>query len=136
MSLYADGAWRGRRPGRSGGFNQSGNSLQANPNKSKQKSLDFLGFIRPNRDFSMGYEQKNKKIDSRLRLCAKRLRSIPTSLLFPLAPTARLSDSGTGKSIAHLSGFRKKIHHLPRKARRVTTEAAGRESGVAAQREA
>jgi len=23
--------------------------------------LDFLGFIRPNLDFSMGYEQKNKK---------------------------------------------------------------------------
>jgi hypothetical protein len=23
--------------------------------------LDFLGFIRPNRDFSKGYEQKNKK---------------------------------------------------------------------------
>jgi hypothetical protein len=43
------------------GFNQSGNSAQANPNKTKQKSLDFLGFIRPNRDFSMGYGQKNKK---------------------------------------------------------------------------
>jgi hypothetical protein len=39
-------------------FNQSANSSQANPNKTKQKSLDFLGFIRPNRDFSMGYEQK------------------------------------------------------------------------------
>jgi hypothetical protein len=23
--------------------------------------LDFFGFIRPNRDFSTGYEQKNKK---------------------------------------------------------------------------
>jgi hypothetical protein len=28
---------------------------QAQPNKTKQKSLDLLGFIRPNRDFSMGY---------------------------------------------------------------------------------
>jgi hypothetical protein len=27
--------------------------------------LDFLGFIRPNRDFSMGYGEKNKK-NSRL----------------------------------------------------------------------
>ena len=27
----------------------------------KQKSLDFLGFIRANRDFSKGYERKNKK---------------------------------------------------------------------------
>jgi hypothetical protein len=35
------------------------------PNKSKQNQancLDFLGFVRPNRDFSKGYEQKNKKI--------------------------------------------------------------------------
>jgi ArsR family transcriptional regulator len=29
--------------------------LQAKPNKTKQNSLDLLGFIRPNRDFSMGY---------------------------------------------------------------------------------
>jgi hypothetical protein len=29
--------------------------IQAKPNKSKQKALDLLGFIRPNRDFSMGY---------------------------------------------------------------------------------
>ena len=31
---------------------------EANPNKTKQKSLDLLGFIRPNRDFSMGYGRK------------------------------------------------------------------------------
>jgi hypothetical protein len=43
------------------GFNQSANSFQTNPNKTKQFSLDFLGFIRPIRGFSMGYEQKNKK---------------------------------------------------------------------------
>jgi hypothetical protein len=36
-------------------FNQGARSFQANPNKTKQKSFDFLGFIRPNRDFSMGY---------------------------------------------------------------------------------
>ena len=45
------------------GFNQSANSVQANPNKTKQNSLDLLGFIRPNPDFSMGYKRKNKKID-------------------------------------------------------------------------
>jgi hypothetical protein len=38
------------------GCNQSANSVQINPNKTKQNCLDFLGFIRPNRDFSMGYE--------------------------------------------------------------------------------
>jgi hypothetical protein len=46
---------------RDSGFNQNASPVQAKPNKTKQKSLDFLGFIRPNRDFSMGYEQKNKK---------------------------------------------------------------------------
>jgi hypothetical protein len=40
-------------------FNQSASSVQAKPNKTKQNSLDFLGFIRPNRDFSMGYDEKN-----------------------------------------------------------------------------
>jgi hypothetical protein len=37
------------------GFNQRAHSPQAKPNKSKQKRLDLLGFIRPIRDFSMGY---------------------------------------------------------------------------------
>jgi hypothetical protein len=58
------------------GFNQRANSFQTNPNKTKQKSLDFLGFIRPNRGFSKGYEQENKKIGSRLRLCAKSLKAL------------------------------------------------------------
>jgi hypothetical protein len=43
------------------GFNQSANSDQTNPNKTKQSCLDFLGFIRPIRDFSMGYKRKIKK---------------------------------------------------------------------------
>jgi hypothetical protein len=63
-------------PIRGRGFNQGANSSQANPNKTKQKSLDFLGFIRPNRDFSMGYDGKNKKIDSRLKLYARRLKPL------------------------------------------------------------
>ena len=29
--------------------------IQAKPNKTKRKSLDFLGFLWPNWDFSMGY---------------------------------------------------------------------------------
>jgi hypothetical protein len=39
-----------------------GGQARAAANKSKQKCLDLLGFIRPNRDFSMGYGRKNKKI--------------------------------------------------------------------------
>jgi hypothetical protein len=35
--------------------------------------LDLLGFIRPNRDFSMGYGEKNKKIPLSLLLAAGRL---------------------------------------------------------------
>jgi len=31
------------------------NSGQIKPNKTKENSLDLLGFIRPNWDFSMGY---------------------------------------------------------------------------------
>jgi hypothetical protein len=31
---------------------------QASPSNSKQKGLDLLGFIRPNRGFSMGYGGK------------------------------------------------------------------------------
>jgi macrodomain Ter protein organizer (MatP/YcbG family) len=40
---------------------QPGREFQANPNKNKKKSLDFLGFVWWNRDFSMGYAQKKKK---------------------------------------------------------------------------
>jgi hypothetical protein len=48
---HADGA----RPRPSAG------PTRIKPNKTKQKSLDFLGFIRPNRDFSMGYGESSKK---------------------------------------------------------------------------
>jgi hypothetical protein len=43
-------------------YNFRSSDLQANPNKTKQKSLDFLGFLWPNRDFSEGYGEKNKKV--------------------------------------------------------------------------
>jgi hypothetical protein len=43
---FPRGRWSGQiRPG----------AIQINPNKSKQKGLDLLGYIRSNRDFSMGY---------------------------------------------------------------------------------
>jgi hypothetical protein len=71
-----------RRPRKADGFNQRGNSGQAKPNKTKQNCLDFLGFIRPNQDFSKGYAQKIKKTDSRLKLCTKRLNSSSTSHFF------------------------------------------------------
>jgi hypothetical protein len=36
--------------------------VQENPRKTKEKRLDFLGFLWRNWDFSMGYREKNKKI--------------------------------------------------------------------------
>jgi hypothetical protein len=42
--------------------NSGESSIQANPNKSKQNCLDFLGFRWPNWGYSMGYAQKNKKL--------------------------------------------------------------------------
>jgi hypothetical protein len=44
------------------GCNRRASYLQANASKNKQSCLDLLGFIWPNRDFSKGYERKNKKI--------------------------------------------------------------------------
>src|SRR5690349_4109210 len=60
---------------------------QANPNKNKQNSLDLFGFIWRNRDFSMGYSRKNKKIflraDSPPRLCPKRAGQCQNSTFLP-----------------------------------------------------
>jgi hypothetical protein len=39
-------------------FNQRASFSQANPNKTKQKSLGLLGFIWWNWDFSKGYSRK------------------------------------------------------------------------------
>jgi hypothetical protein len=38
-----------------GGPAGAAKQFQAKPRKSKKKGLDWLGFIRPNRDFSKGY---------------------------------------------------------------------------------
>jgi hypothetical protein len=46
--------------------------MQDNPNKNKEKSLDFLGFVWPNRGFSMGYKEKNKKNPLPFQASAKR----------------------------------------------------------------
>jgi hypothetical protein len=57
-------------------------SIQANPNKTKPKSLDLLGFIRPNRDFSKGYERKNKK-STRVSSCMRNVSSATHSHSLP-----------------------------------------------------
>jgi hypothetical protein len=68
---------------------------QAKPSKTKQNCLDLLGFIRPNRDFSMGYDGKNKKISSPFS-------SRP-------AYAGRRFDPASKKCIARTSGFHNQI---------------------------
>ena len=47
-------------------YNPWASLVQANPNESKEKSLDLFGFLWPNRAFSKGYRGKNKKVWLRL----------------------------------------------------------------------
>ena len=57
-SRGAPGA-NGRRPNASGQIPPS--RTKASPSQTKQTDLDFLGFLRPIRGFSMGYEQSKSK---------------------------------------------------------------------------
>ena len=43
--------------------------IQAKPRKTKEKCLDLLGFIRPNRDFSRGYSESSFPVSTRLSGC-------------------------------------------------------------------
>jgi hypothetical protein len=90
-------------------YNSGRNRLQDNPNKIKQNRLDFLGFIWPIWGFSIGYEQKNKKIclrlNSRAGLCAN--VSGAHSRLGARATLRSLIR--TNMSVAHTSAFRHKI---------------------------
>jgi hypothetical protein len=54
------GSRRGRH--RAAAYNPWASLVQANPNESKEKSLDLFGFLWPNRAFSKGYRGKNKKV--------------------------------------------------------------------------
>jgi hypothetical protein len=68
--------------------------IQTNPSKTKQKSLDLLGFIRLNRGFSMGYEQKNKKKSSRVSSCVQNV----SNRIF-MAPSAARLDEARVRSV-------------------------------------
>ena len=52
-------------------------SIQGKPNKTKEKSLFFLGFLLPNRAFSMGYGKSKEKNFSPFAHAAARTRSQP-----------------------------------------------------------
>jgi hypothetical protein len=64
-----------------GGFNQRTSSEQANPNKSKQKSLDLLGFIRKSVLFNELRWKKMKKF-SPARLASRVVHETSQSALF------------------------------------------------------
>jgi hypothetical protein len=71
--------------------------------------LDLLGFIRPNRDFSIGYGRKNKK-STRVSSC---MRSVSADVpLFLLGGKPRLGwpDLASGKGIAWILNFVKQLH--------------------------
>jgi hypothetical protein len=79
----------------SSGFdNHSASSVKENANKNKVNRFYFLLFVLPNRDFSKGYEQKNKKIclayDSPSRLCARRSAPALSLLLVSSLLTANV----------------------------------------------
>jgi hypothetical protein len=86
------------------GCNLGANSSQANPNKTKQNCLDLFGLIRPNRDFSKGYEQKNKKNQLASQVVCKTSQADFLSLFPP--PSGRFRRFGEGSMD---SGFRKEI---------------------------
>jgi hypothetical protein len=104
-------------------FNQRANSAQANPNKTKQKSLDFLGFIRPNRDFSKGYEQKNKKNRLASQVVCKTSHASMRSLSQAFSPY--LPQRGLvrrlGKDITPISEIVKQMSAAARSARPQTS---------------
>jgi hypothetical protein len=91
----------GRRAGRK--CNSAASSVQANPNKTKQNCLDFLGFIRPNRDFSKGYEQKNKKNRLASQVVFKTSQTLPHSI--------RRTPVGQGRRQTRVSIWRYKEHN-------------------------
>ena len=73
--------------------------MQANPRKTKEKSLDFVGFLWWNWGFSIGYDRKNKKILSILTRVPGCVRK-PSRLVHP--PVLALPIR---------SGQRKKLYH-------------------------
>jgi hypothetical protein len=89
------------------GFNQSASSAQTNPNKTKQKSLDLLGFIRPNRGFSKGYKRKNKKNRLASQVVCKTSQTLLFSVLRSAHVATRAFDPANTKSVAQVSEFRK-----------------------------
>ena len=55
----------GRRRLRDASVQIPPSQTKARPSRTKKKDLDFLGFLRPIRGFSMGYEQSKQKLNSR-----------------------------------------------------------------------
>jgi hypothetical protein len=85
-----------------GKYNRNAKTPLTNPNKTKQKSLDLLGFVRPNRDFSKGCEQKNKKNRLASQVVCKTSQAGRRQ--------ARRWFLSMGNVVAQDSDFRKKMH--------------------------
>jgi hypothetical protein len=82
---------------------------QTIPSKTKQNCLVLLGFIRPNRDFSMGYGDSKQKNRLASQVVCKMSQTIFLSFLIGSGPARRQSYSVNGKTVAHIFVFRKSI---------------------------
>jgi hypothetical protein len=76
--------------------------IQIKPSKIACFSLDLLGFIRPNRDFSMGCERKNKKNSTRVSGCVQDVSSAHSPILFSRGVAKARLDPATKKSVAQI----------------------------------
>src|ERR1700728_1296723 len=81
-------------------------------NKSKEKSLHFLGFLWPNRAFSMGYGESKQKNLFPCHTVAQRSQSRVWLLPRPLGRHVRLHLSNR-KRLAHIQFFRKQMCKFP-----------------------
>jgi hypothetical protein len=86
-------------------YNYRASFVQGNARKTKENSLDFLGFLWSNRDFSMGYaESKSKKsphAETRLPDCAP--LKIPDAMSLPASPA---------RGPRHVPQERRKLSHI------------------------
>jgi hypothetical protein len=96
LRAAAESAGSSRRPNQPAGgkYNLRANSIQINPSKTKQNYLVLLGFIRPNRDFSMGYGEKNKKNRLASQVVCKTSQTNFSSVLSHQAAGKALAWSG------------------------------------------
>jgi hypothetical protein len=85
--------------------------------------LDFLGFIRPNPGFSMGYGQKNKKNRTRVSSC---VQNVSNDAAPSFSSRAAPADPAIGKGVAYISELRNNLSNHDGPMRRLSIGGAPR----------